>query len=40
MSNAKLNAYNLWDGMSRKRSEIRGATRGDDEEDVGGPELT
>jgi hypothetical protein len=39
MSNPKLNAYNLWDGISRNLSEIRGITRGDDGEDVGGLEL-
>jgi hypothetical protein len=32
MSNAKLNAYNLWDGMSIYRSGIKGFTRGDDGE--------
>ena len=40
MSNAKLNAYSLWDGMSRKSSEIKGATRDGEEGGVGGPELT
>jgi hypothetical protein len=38
MSKAKLRAYNLWDGMSMKRSEMRGGTGGGTvEEGVEGP---
>ena len=38
MSKAKLRAYNLWDGMSMKRSGMRGVTGGETvEEGVEGP---
>ncbi len=38
MSKAKLRAYNLWDGMSMKRSGMRGVTGGEAvEEGVEGP---
>lgn len=34
MSKAKLRTYNLWDGMSMKRSGMRGVTGGETVEGV------
>jgi len=38
MSKAKLKAYNLWDGISMKRSGMRGATGGEGVEGLAWPE--